>query len=188
MACCESLQTIALRIMNSPTFEILTDALHSHRCLLLVLSKPCGSTTLFGKVSIRPITLKHRELYQFTYQFPTKETHENLDAAPALTRIQELFPASFAHANLYTTDADYLMKSRKGEIHVVKRSASKTAEPREHNRSKHYLILPDVPCPFLAAIGVMTESGQVRAAKFHKFRQIIRFLELVEDILPELPR
>ena len=174
--------------MNVATLDLLSYALHSRRCLLLVLSKPLGSVTPCRKVSIRPIALKQHLLYQFTYQFPTKETHENLDAAPALTRIQELFPASFAHANLYTTDADYLMKSRKGEIHVVKRSASKTAEPREHNRSKHYLILPDVPCPFLAAIGVMTESGQVRAAKFHKFRQIIRFLELVEDILPELPR
>jgi SAM-dependent methyltransferase len=43
------------------------------------------------------------------------------------------------------------------------------------------------PTPFLVEIGVMTRAGKVKAAKQSKFRQINRFLELVNDVIPELP-
>jgi SAM-dependent methyltransferase len=49
------------------------------------------------------------------------------------------------------------------------------------------LIPENVPCPFLVEIGVMTAAGKVRADKQHKFRQINRFLEFVDDVLPQLP-
>ena len=42
--------------------------------------------------------------------------------------------------------------------------------------------------PFLTDLGVMTQEGKVVHARFDKFRQINRFLEFVEDILPELPK
>ena len=56
-----------------------------------------------------------------------------------------------------------------------------------HNRAKDYILRDGTPYPFLVAIGVMTGEGKVRAAMYHKFRQINRFLELVRDIVPHLP-
>ena len=41
--------------------------------------------------------------------------------------------------------------------------------------------------PFLVELGVMTAEGKVRAQRYDKFRQVNRFLELVEDVLPALP-
>ena len=41
--------------------------------------------------------------------------------------------------------------------------------------------------PFLVELGVMTKDGAVTKAKYDKFRQINRFLEFVQDILPALP-
>ena len=41
--------------------------------------------------------------------------------------------------------------------------------------------------PFLVELGVMTAEGKVRAQRYDKFRQVNRFLELVEDVLPSLP-
>lgn len=81
---------------------------------------------------------------------------------------------------------------------MVKRGASgeftwrsspptKVLADETHNRRKQYLIPEDVPCPFLIEIGVMNREGRVLAAKYHKFRQINRFLELVDDVLPHLP-
>ncbi|MBO4546500.1 MAG: SAM-dependent methyltransferase, partial [Treponema sp.] len=52
------------------------------------------------------------------------------------------------------------------------------------NRSKNYIIKEGSPVPFLQALGVMTDAGKVVAAKYDKFRQINRFVELLDDVLP----
>lgn len=56
-----------------------------------------------------------------------------------------------------------------------------------HNRKKHYILAEGIPVPFLVDLGVMTPEGKVVHARYDKFRQINRFLEFIEDILPELP-
>lgn len=57
-----------------------------------------------------------------------------------------------------------------------------------HNRKKRYILEEGVPVPFLEDLGVMTKEGKIIRSKFDKFRQINRFLEFIEDILPELER
>ncbi len=60
--------------------------------------------------------------------------------------------------------------------------------PSGHNREKQYLLPENQPCAFLAEIGVMTPEGQVKASHYKKFRQINRYLELVNDVVPIFPR
>lgn len=55
-------------------------------------------------------------------------------------------------------------------------------------RKKNYIIQEGSPVPFLQALGVMTDAGKVVAAKYDKFRQINRFLELLDDVLPAVPK
>jgi SAM-dependent methyltransferase len=40
--------------------------------------------------------------------------------------------------------------------------------------------------PFLVELGVMTADGRVRSSRYDKFRQVNRFLELVDDVVPSL--
>jgi SAM-dependent methyltransferase len=54
------------------------------------------------------------------------------------------------------------------------------------NRVKNYILEEGKPVPFLVHLGVMTSEGKVIAAKYDKFRQINRFLEYIDDVLPEL--
>ncbi len=56
------------------------------------------------------------------------------------------------------------------------------------NRRKKYLLSEGNPVPFLVLLGIMTSEGKVIASKHDKFRQINRFLEFVDDILPEILR
>lgn len=58
----------------------------------------------------------------------------------------------------------------------------------EHNRSRNYILREGEPVPFLVDLGVMTRDGRVVKGKYDKFRQINRFLEFIEDVLPELSR
>ena len=55
-----------------------------------------------------------------------------------------------------------------------------------HNRTKKYVLQEGVPVPFLVDLGVMTAEGKIVKSRYDKFRQINRFLEFIEDVLPNL--
>lgn len=62
------------------------------------------------------------------------------------------------------------------------------AESAGFNRIKNYLLPEGTPVPFLVLLGIMTPEGKVVAAKYDKFRQINRFLEFIDDVLPDVQK
>jgi SAM-dependent methyltransferase len=176
--------------VNRTAFGTLADAVASGECLHLVFSrKRRGAPGGFSKVSARPVTIQGRAMYQFTYTVGEQVTHENLEQGSAADRAVELFSKSFEHAAFFTPTADYALRlCADGSVRCKKSPPTKSAAgPAEHNRTKSRLIPEGVPCPFLIEIGVMTPQGQVRRGMSHKFRQVNRFLELVDDVVPALP-
>jgi SAM-dependent methyltransferase len=171
------------------SLQKISDVLTSGECLLLVLSrKRRGPRDGFSKVSIRPVVVQKKKAYQFTFHFSDRVTHENFEPAPAAKRAVRLLEKSFEDAALYTSQADQSFRAAgDGSFRCKSGPPSKAQTPAPaHNRSKEYLIPEGVPCAFLAEIGVMTAEGQVKNSMTHKFRQINRFLELVNDIVPAL--
>ena len=168
---------------------ILADAFNNGTCVLLVLSKKRSrSDSSPDKVTVRPVNVENRTHYQLTLRQGVKESHENLTVDETVMRVRELLGEVFGHCHLYTTAADYSARAKPdGSCKIKMKPASKQTDVAQHDRTKNYLIPENVPCPFLTEIGVMTAAGKVRAAKRRKFRQINRFLEFVEDVLPALP-
>ncbi len=56
-----------------------------------------------------------------------------------------------------------------------------------HNKTKNYIIPDGVPCDFLIELGVMGRDGKVFPRAYSKFRQINRYLEIVDDVFEYLP-
>ena len=56
------------------------------------------------------------------------------------------------------------------------------------NKQKNYLIPEGKPIPFLVLLGIMTSDGKIIKSKYDKFRQINRFLEFINDILPQVQK
>ena len=173
--------------------DLLRDSLRDDTCWGVVLSQPCrdgvcAADASLQKLSARPIELSGERRYQLAERRGKQEFHQNLTAEELLTRITIAHGQVFQQADLFTPEADFSARSvRENVLRVTRRKPSKSAPPLTHDRRKHYLIPEGRPCPFLAEIGVMTPAGQVRAAKQAKFRQVNRFLEFVDDVLPELP-
>jgi SAM-dependent methyltransferase len=140
------------------------------------------------RVEVKPVMLKDELKYQFAYHREKKVTHENLDPEAALGRLLLLIPADFRQALLRTAEADFqILTSKKGKVTVLTRPATTARPDLAHNRAKQYLLTEGTPVPFLVELGVMTPDGRVLAKKYDKFKQLNRFLEMVEDVVPSLP-
>ncbi|GIP34039.1 SAM-dependent methyltransferase [Paenibacillus sp. J2TS4] len=141
------------------------------------------------KVKIKPVLIKGEHKYQFTYQMGQKVIHENIDPDQAAKQLADLLSEQFKQGLWQAKGADYqILVNKKGKATVLKRQATKQAVELSHNRKKRYLLEEGTPVPFLAELGVMNGSGKVHAAKYDKFRQINRFLEMIDDVVNELPK
>lgn len=148
-----------------------------------------------NKIHIRPILLKEKVLFQAASYTEKQVFHENLTKEETINKIialmEEYKQCEIDHEDKIIT----CLISKKGKVtikaknnvHKGEKSASKT-ELLSHNRRKKYLIPEGVSVPFLIDLGVMTEDGKIHDKMYDKYRQINRFLEFVEDILPALPK
>lgn len=168
----------------------LQESLANATFVQLVLSRSLPPEATISKVTYRPVLLKVGPRIQATSTEGPRETHRNLTPDEVIADVSQQLGEHFGNANLFTAAADVALQQKpQGDWKITRRPPSKAPALSLplHNRTKQYLIPDGVPCPFLIEIGVMTPDGKVRAAKYDKFRQVNRFLELVNDVLTELP-
>ena len=153
-----------------------------------VLSNPREKEEL-QKVKIRPL-LKGAELHFQLEEFRGKQAfHENVRAEEAVIKTGELMQL-FKQMQIETKKFSCtVLISKKGKITIKKKAVSGKVKEVDlsHNRSKKYILQERTPVMFLQDLGVMTADGKIVRTRFDKFRQINRFLEFIEDILPKLP-
>lgn len=142
------------------------------------------------KVKVRGIKKKDTLLFQFEEFKNNQAFHKNLEAEEAISYMEELMQ-EFKQLQMETRQASYqVLVSKKGKMTIKKKAQSGCVKAADfsHNRAKNYILEEGRTVPFLQDLGVMTASGEIVRTKFDKFRQINRFLEFVEDILPQLPK
>ncbi|MGN9154876.1 class I SAM-dependent methyltransferase [Bariatricus sp. HCP3S3_E12] len=142
------------------------------------------------KVKIRPVMKQDRLLFQCEEYRNNQAFHLNLEAEATSEYVENQMKV-FKQMQMETRQFRYqVLVSKKGKMTIQKRL--QTAEVKEvnysHNRAKHYILEEGKTVPFLRDLGVMTKTGEIVRTKFDKFRQIKRFLEFIEDILPQLPK
>lgn len=148
-----------------------------------------------SKAKVRPLLFRGSLMFQ-AEEFKGKQVfHRNMDPEETKRYLKEAMDSDFRQMEVdsYLGTMQVLVsKSGKKTIKVRRnpnpggRQMPKMAAP-EHNRKKQYILKEGQPVPFLEDLGVMTREGKVVRSRYDKFRQINRFLEFVEDILPELP-
>ncbi len=164
---------------------LLEQIFESETFILAVLSSPLESKEI-QKVIIRPLLIKNELMYQSTEQRQAQSFHRNLTKEQCLDWLKNNL-SNFKQSNFFTSQADYqILFNKKQKSKILTKPPSKESASSLHNRPKLHLLQEGIPVPFLVHLGVMSAEGKVIAKKSDKFRQINRFLELIEDLLPHL--
>jgi len=140
-----------------------------------------------SRVTVAPVTIGDSLRYRFTAHHSTRSSDENLAPEAAIERLGDLLESEFRQGLLQSPGADWQVLIAGREPKILRRPPSKPVATLSHDRVKRRLLPDGMPVPFLVELGVMTSAGKVRAQRYDKFRQVNRFLELVEDVLPSLP-
>ena len=142
------------------------------------------------KVKVRPILKKDTLLFQCEEHKNNQVFHNNYEADQAAIVLSE-YMEQFKQMQLETKQYRYtVLVSKKGKVTIQKKQQAGCVKEVDlsHNRSKKYILQEGTLVPFLQDLGVMTSEGKIVRTKFDKFRQINRFLEFIEDILPQLDK
>ncbi|MCI9539962.1 MAG: SAM-dependent methyltransferase [Lachnospiraceae bacterium] len=159
-------------------------------CIQIVLSNPRRKGEI-KKISLRPVIISEGLYFQQTSYIGAKVYHKNLSRDQAVEKTEQALRKEFKQCQIITeTEMVVILSNKRGEFSF--RTKEKQTERKqgdmEHNRKKKYILEEGTPVPFLKDLGVMTAEGKIVHSKYDKYKQINRFLEFVEDILPELPQ
>lgn len=156
----------------------------------ILLSNPTNQERM-AKSRLRPLILKGELAFQAEEQVGKQVFHRNLNREEAVDYVRGLLEGSFRQAQITSSKGSALVLVGKRGTVTVKikgRTSERAPAPLSHNRKKRYILEEGRPVPFLVDLGVMTKEGKVVSSFYDKYRQINRFLEFIEDILPSLNR
>lgn len=145
------------------------------------------------KVRVRPVMLKGGMFFQAEELTEKQAFHRNLTREEGVSYLLGLMESGFKQAEVESSRGQArVLVGKKGTVTIkVKKNQQKmVAAPNvaSHNRQKRYILEEGKPVAFLEDLGVMTADGKVVRSRYDKFRQINRFLEFIEDILPRLDK
>jgi len=174
---CLTGKTLIIMTECETFLDLLKQALRDNTFIKLVLGKYRGRQTGLEKITVRPVVIAGQETLSFVYRHQTQDVTRNFEAGQALPMIQQLLGSDFKSAHLFSIEADVQIDfSKKGKTILTRSKPSSEVLPtREHDRVKDRMI--DANSPFLKALGVTGENGQVLPSMSNKWKQINVFLE-----------
>ncbi len=171
--------------------DFLNEQLHR-----IVLSNPRRKEEVL-KVKVRPLLLRGKLVFQAEELKGNQAFHRNMELSETKDYIKNAIDQDFRQMEVWSDlGTMQVLVSKSGNKTIkVKKASQNSNTPKivkasllAHNQKKRYILEEGRPIPFLCDLGVMTAEGKIVRSRYDKFRQINRFLEFVEDILPRLPK
>ena len=146
-----------------------------------VFSQPVDKTD-YQKVNIRPILLKGNICYQLERFKDNKAFHRNVAGEELLKIVENELEGRYRQA-LVVTDTETAQYSLKVNGTYKKKTSASVPLPggiKSHNREKEYILQEGENIPALVDLGVFTADFKIVRAKYDKYKQINRFIELID--------
>lgn len=171
-------------------FNRLTESNSSNQFIKLTLSSRRNKKAELINVFIKPVQLKSGLKWCFVSRYPTKDITKNYDAHEAIILIKSLLQTDFFKADLFTTTNDYQLTINKngGTFLVTKKATHSAVATQTHDKEKKRQI-DAKQNTYLHELGVTTIDGKVKSDMNDKYRQINKYIEIVDGVVKsaELP-
>lgn len=164
---------------------LLEKAIAEKEFINSIWSNPKNKTDYYIKITAKPIEMKGAEWIQFACLKDNKESHINVKPEEAVAFIHSTC-IGYKQIQIYTQSADYqCLVNKKGEATIKSKGASKSKPVNlAHNRKKQYILDNEKSKGFLMHLGLMDGNGQIKPSKYDKYKQINKYLETIETIMP----
>lgn len=158
----------------------------------IILSKPAIKDQDIVKIIIE----KKSGYYQAARYTRTQVFHENITPDNIVLSCADMTHGSFLQVNAWTSEWEYyILISKKGNAAMKRKRLNaqnhsdkvSSVDPNcnscdnNHNRRKNYILQEGKAIPPLVDMGIFTKEGKVVRSMYDKFRQINRFIEMIDD-------
>ncbi|MBI4858184.1 MAG: SAM-dependent methyltransferase [Acetobacterium woodii] len=154
----------------------------------IILSKPkkksAENIMSYKKITISQINADYH-LEKFT---DTQVFNENLNEQALKDFLLIALADDFLQYNAWDQQYEYIIQvSKKGKLSASKKTVKEAPKMAiNHNREKNYLLKEGVVIEPLIDMGIFTKEGKVVNTMYDKFKQINRFVEIIDDEIKNL--
>lgn len=164
--------------------EHLELALSKQQLVKLTLSKPRQKSAELRNVYARLVELKKGVYLSCTLRYTTRDETHNFSLDEVSSAVEEWLEQHFLNADLLTTTVHYnLLSNKKGKARLQQKEVQTQASSLQHDQSKQRLLPDLAQRSYLAALGVTNAKGEVLQQGRRKFRQINKYIELIDHLL-----
>ena len=157
------------------------------------LSRPTKEAELllgkaYEKIKIKAENAGGKTKYFAEFFTKTQVTHRHFSEQELEDFLAQNIGKTFRNCVQRTENQEItFLSNKKGKLTRLTKDLTQGSVPTVNKSiNKNYLIPEGIPVPFLVLLGVMTAEGKIISSKYDKFRQINRFLEFIDDIIPEV--
>lgn len=164
----------------------ITNAVENTSLLKITIGNKKDKSGVLKNVFIKPVVIKEKLLLSFVFRNQTNDVTKNFDPVESIEQIKKLLVEHFYNVDVYTTtETLYYSSTHEGKAKLVtkKNESTITAPTLSHDKQKNRLVQTDAV--YLNQLGLTNAEGNLKKEMQHKYKQINRYVEIIEGILKD---
>ncbi|MGL4949092.1 MAG: class I SAM-dependent methyltransferase [Anaeroplasmataceae bacterium] len=140
----------------------------------------------FKKIIIKKKSISNKEVFQVELFTDTQVFHNNIELNEIIDYITNTMKEKFRQSEVFTSNLVYAFKySNKEKLLSSTRKNNDTYKVESHNKTKQHILREGLIIEPLIDLGVMNKDGFVVKGYYDKFKQINKYIEIIDNILKE---
>jgi tRNA A58 N-methylase Trm61 len=166
----------------------ISEGFNQDQLIKITLGNKREKTADLKNVFIKPVKIKNAAKLSFTYRNPTQDIFKNYDVKESLILIEKMLQTEFFNADLFTAANDFhLSFDKSGAVKIITKPATLVikTDTQLHDKQKNRVV-DSATAVYLKALGITTAEGVVKKDMQDKFKQINRYVEIIEGIIKDI--
>lgn len=155
----------------------------SEQLVKVVISNKVNKENKYNKIIFVLKEKNNQKYYQIEKYTDKQVFHQNIEINMLNEKLIEYLSFDYKQASAWSKDSTYDLKiSKKGKIFLGKKSNNNTKLINlKHNKQKNYILKEGMIIEPLIDLGIFTKDGKVINSMYDKYKQINRFIEIIDD-------